>query len=337
MRIREVARVSEGEKVMEEKSEREIGEGGNGKGRKEEGKKRGRPTNVERLGRERVGSMGMIQELIGRGKRKEREEEHERQRVEEEEVFRKSRRMERTPEKGGMDKWELEKMFRQFREGLREDMMKEMERMSERIERKMEEGREEMRRQQEKMEEKWEEEKREMRKRMEELERKVEDMKMEVRRGEKDEESDERVGGGEGREKEIARRMREIEVRLDKKEREKGRVNVIVKGAKVEGRRVEEVEEIWEQIGIKESVREVRRVGGMNREVGNALVKLQDIENKRKVMEARKLLKGRRERIEDDLTMEERRARWKIEREAEREREKGRRVQGGIYEAIGRR
>lgn len=28
MRIREVARVSEGEKVMEEKSEREIGEGG---------------------------------------------------------------------------------------------------------------------------------------------------------------------------------------------------------------------------------------------------------------------------------------------------------------------
>lgn len=161
MRIREVARVSEGEKVMEEKSEREIGEGGSGKGRKEESKKRGRPTNVERLGRERVGSMGMIQELIGRGKRKEREEEHERQRVEEEEVFRKSRKMERTPEKGGMDKWELEKMFRQFREGLREDMMKEMERMSERIERKMEEGREELRRQQEKMEEKWEEEKRE--------------------------------------------------------------------------------------------------------------------------------------------------------------------------------
>lgn len=30
------------------------------------------------------------------------------------------------------------------------------------------------------------------------------------------------------------------------------------------------MEEIWEQIGIKESVREVRRVGGMDREVGNA-------------------------------------------------------------------
>ena len=37
------------------------------------------------------------------------------------------------------------------------------------------------------------------------------------------------------------------------------------------------------------------------------------------VMEARRKLKGRMERIDDDLTEEEMRARWKVEREAEKE------------------
>ena len=46
-------------------------------------------------------------------------------------------------------------------------------------------------------------------------------------------------------------------------------------------------------------------------------------------MEAKKKLWGRRERIDDDLTEEERKARWKVEREAAREREGGKKVQVG--------
>ena len=46
-------------------------------------------------------------------------------------------------------------------------------------------------------------------------------------------------------------------------------------------------------------------------------------------MEAKNKLRERRERVKDDLTEVERRARWKIEREAQRERERGRRVQVG--------
>ena len=52
-------------------------------------------------------------------------------------------------------------------------------------------------------------------------------------------------------------------------------------------------------------------------------------EEKRKVMEAKKKLRGRRERIEDDLTEEERKIRWRLERVAEVERERGRKVHVG--------
>ncbi|EFN76637.1 hypothetical protein EAI_08490 [Harpegnathos saltator] len=44
-------------------------------------------------------------------------------------------------------------------------------------------------------------------------------------------------------------------------------------------------------------------------------------------MEAKKKLRGRKERIENDLTVEERRTKWRIEREAEAERRKGKTVQ----------
>ena len=61
---------------------------------------------------------------------------------------------------------------------------------------------------------------------------------------------------------------------------------------------------------------------------GLILVKLVGREEKIKVMESRKKLRGRRERIDDDLT-EERKARWKVEREAAREKEGGEKVQVG--------
>ena len=62
---------------------------------------------------------------------------------------------------------------------------------------------------------------------------------------------------------------------------------------------------------------------------GMALVKLAGREEKRKVMEARRKLTDGKVRIEDDLTEEERRGRWKIETEAESERERGKNVQIG--------
>ncbi|EFN89600.1 hypothetical protein EAI_04348 [Harpegnathos saltator] len=77
-------------------------------------------------------------------------------------------------------------------------------------------------------------------------------------------------------------------------------------------------------------MREVKKIGKEEKKgEGMVLVKFESVEEERKVMEAKKKLKGRRERIEDDLTAEERKTKWRIEREAEVERMKGKNVQVG--------
>lgn len=58
------------------------------------------------------------------------------------------------------------------------------------------------------------------------------------------------------------------------------------------------------------------------------VVRLGSREQKRQVMEKKRKLKGRKERIEDDLTWEERKMKWKVEEIAE-ERRKGNRVWTG--------
>ena len=138
-----------------------------------------------------------------------------------------------------------------------------------------------------------------------------------------------RVKEGGGDEEECMLRLRRMEIRQDKKEREERRSNVVVTGVGG-GEEVEkEVKKLWARMGMEdEGIREVRRVGRTGKEgSGLVVMKLAGRDEKRKVMEARRKLKGRRERIDDDLTEEERRARWKVEREAEKEREGGKKVQ----------
>ena len=110
------------------------------------------------------------------------------------------------------------------------------------------------------------------------------------------------------------------------------RNNVVVRGLGAKEMEEEkEVKKLWAEMGVEEGgIREVKRIGRRG-EKGNGmiLVKLAGREGKIKVMEAEKKLRCRRERIDDDLTEEERKARWKVEREAAREREGGKRVQIG--------
>ena len=136
----------------------------------------------------------------------------------------------------------------------------------------------------------------------------------------------------EGQMEEWGLRMRRMEVMQDKKEREGRRNNVVVRGVVTEGREVgEEIRKLWGRMGLERGdIKEVvwiGKAGGGGS--GMVLVKMAGRDEKRKVMEARKNLKGGRERIDDDLTEEERRGKWKIEREAERERESGKNVRIG--------
>lgn len=72
------------------------------------------------------------------------------------------------------------------------------------------------------------------------------------------------------------------------------------------------IEEIWGQMSLKETIREIKRISSIDKEKrGMILVRLKGLKEKREVIEARKRLKGKREKIEDDLMMDERKAKWK--------------------------
>ncbi|EFN87353.1 hypothetical protein EAI_02127 [Harpegnathos saltator] len=130
---------------------------------------------------------------------------------------------------------------------------------------------------------------------------------------------------------EEGRRIRELEIKLDKKEREGRRNNVVVREVEIGEKGVEEgVNKIWRRLELEVEMREVKRIGkGRKEGEGMVLVKLGNWEEKRKVMELKKKLRGKKERIEDDLTVEERKTKWRTEREVEAERRRGKRVQMG--------
>jgi len=75
-----------------------------------------------------------------------------------------------------------------------------------------------------------------------------------------------------------------------------------------------EVEEMWEV--------NKRRKG--NKKMG--LVKMKEGEGKREVIQKKRVLRGREERIENDLTVMKRRMQWRIEEIAREERRKNRRA-----------
>ncbi|XP_066597111.1 uncharacterized protein [Prorops nasuta] len=120
----------------------------------------------------------------------------------------------------------------------------------------------------------------------------------------------------------------------ERKERERRRNNVVVWGIeRVEGggkEIMEEVEKVMRMVGVEDGVQEVRRIEG-GREGGRKGVEvmLKNRETKRKVMEGKSRLRGRKERVEDDLTWEERRVMAEVKKVAEVERKKGKRVSVG--------
>ncbi|XP_066585584.1 golgin subfamily A member 6-like protein 25 [Prorops nasuta] len=93
-----------------------------------------------------------------------------------------------------------------------------------------------------------------------------------------------------------------------------------------------EVEKILRIIGVKDAVQGVRRIGGVGKGGRKGVeVKMKNKEVKRKVMEGKKELRGRRERMEEDLTWEERRVMLRIRRVAEEEKRKGGECECGIH------
>ncbi|KAK2577116.1 hypothetical protein KPH14_003278, partial [Odynerus spinipes] len=183
--------------------------------------------------------------------------------------------------------------------------------------------------QMEKKEESWEREKEKIKEEVGKLERRMEEkeenkelkevqgrlrgLELEVRESKKEE--------GKEKDKGVMKRIEELEWKIEEKEREERRNNVVVIGIAERGDKVREgIEKLFKGMGIEEGIESVREIRGRE---GMVAVRMKDKDKKKKVMEARRNLKGKRERVEDDLTWRERKMKRNIEEIARKERNKG--------------
>ncbi|KAL6421352.1 hypothetical protein ACFW04_014689 [Cataglyphis niger] len=133
------------------------------------------------------------------------------------------------------------------------------------------------------------------------------------------------VNGGGGSEA-IGNRLNEMGNRMERREREERKRNMLIKGVE-EGRRRVAVEELFDSIGIKVEIEEVRKIGGSVEEGREMMVvRLKNEDQRREVWNKKKLLKDRKERILEDWTWKERKMRWSLERIVRKEEKKGRKV-----------
>ncbi|KZC11441.1 hypothetical protein WN55_03030 [Dufourea novaeangliae] len=170
-----------------------------------------------------------------------------------------------------------------------------------------------------KSEENWEKEREEMMGKLEQLE--LEEKIKELAKGRRDRKESGWVVG-------VDERVQVMEKKWEMKEREERRSNIIIKNIMgVAGDIQNEVEEIIKVTAEGVKIGAIKRVRREN-EGGKGMVIsiLDNIEQKRRIMEGRRKLEGRVERIEDDLTWKERKMQWELKRIASVERGRRKRV-----------
>lgn len=313
--------------MRDERDEDKTEQEGNDEESKGEVKTRGRPMNIECLGKERSANAGKIDELM---KRK-------RERIEEKgvignekEIFKDSKKIARSPVKADGARTKDDELLSLIK-AMRIEMREEIEEGKRRSE----------------VQEKWlraeiGELKEEVKRKADRMEKELEKIKMEMKVGEKNQEEESKKRSGE--EKNIKKRIEKIEMKMsegengtsnngtmkrieemerkwERVERDSRRKNIIMKGIRTDaGDNNNKVKMILNEIGIEEGIGEINM---LNKERGVAIVKLENMETKKKVMREKRKLVGRRERIEDDMTWRERDMQNKIYRTAYEERKKG--------------
>lgn len=115
----------------------------------------------------------------------------------------------------------------------------------------------------------------------------------------------------------MERKLKVMEKKMERKEREEKMRNIVKKKVKMEeGKRREAVEGIFRDVEVEE----VRRLKG-DAEKGTEMlrVRLRKEEQRREVIMRKKSLRGRKERIVKDLTWGERKTKWRLEEIAREE------------------
>jgi len=109
--------------------------------------------------------------------------------------------------------------------------------------------------------------------------------------------------------------MKEMEKKLERKERKERRKNILIRGLEVEGEgeRRKAVEEVLEKIGAAVEVEEVRKIGRGEGKTETVWVRLKNEEQRSEVIKMKRNLKEKKERIVEDWTWKERKMRWRLE------------------------
>lgn len=233
-------------------------------------------------------------------------------------IFKRSNKMARSPE-GREGDWKmLSEMREEIGEGLKclSKEIREVARDQKEVVRvEIEKMKEEIR----EREEEWRKEREEMREKVERLEIEIERLKLGgIREGEDKERRGRKEGvikRGEGEVREWGERMENLERRFERKERGEWKRNILIRGLKEGGeeRRREEIKGIMKKIGVEVRLEGIRKVeAGKAGKGGMTVVKVDCEEEKKKVMENKWKLKGEELWIDNDLTWEERRVRWRI-------------------------
>lgn len=200
----------------------------------------------------------------------------------------------------------MKEEFKILKEEIKEEVREGIERSGDMLRKEMEELRGEMRRR----EQKWIEERGVMEEGMKALEERVK--QLEVR------------GVSE---KVMEEKVRAVERRLEVKEREERRRNVVMKEVTVKGgKRREAVKEIFDSIDAKMKIKQVRRLKG-NMERGREMlwVRLESEGQRKEVMEKKRNLRGKKGIIED-LIWEEKRMKWELEEIASEKKKRGNKI-----------
>ena len=105
---------------------------------------------------------------------------------------------------------------------------------------------------------------------------------------------------------------------MERREGEERKKNLIIKKVVVEGTVTQTMEKLIESMEVKGAtawIRELRRGRTAERET-TIEVRMGDMEGKREVMREKTKLRGRKERIEEDLTWKARRKQWRLQESA---------------------
>lgn len=242
-------------------------------------------------------------------------------------IFKRSKKIMRSPErKEERMEEEGDNLLREIREelgiGLRK-LSKEIKEVARDQKEMMREEIERMKEELNRREDSWQKERREIREEVKKLKQELEELRKEKSKA------------VEGKGKEIVGVTSEVEERIGRmerlwegREREERKKNVVVKGLKEKGEKmINEIEYILKGIEAEVKVEDVRIVEAGRKEWGGmAVVRLGSAEEKRRVMENKKKLKGGKIWIDEDLSWKERRARYRLRQIAIREEAKGARV-----------